>query len=157
MARFYVHLPGPFSVGFGGRRRRRRAARQSGGGGGGCLLLLLAIAGIGALLTVAFYAVVAVIAALAAWWVGCAVVGAVWWAVRMMLRPAGVDTAPWPSPMGVQFWPLRFTPKPPALTEIPAGWYIDPELGEGLRWWDGDRWTEHTAPEPDRRNLGPGP
>jgi hypothetical protein len=25
---------------------------------------------------------------------------------------------------------------------IPAGWYDDPS-GEGLRWWDGDQWTEH--------------
>jgi hypothetical protein len=25
---------------------------------------------------------------------------------------------------------------------IPAGWYDDPS-GEGLRWWDGNQWTEH--------------
>jgi hypothetical protein len=25
---------------------------------------------------------------------------------------------------------------------IPAGWYDDPS-GPGLRWWDGDAWTEH--------------
>jgi len=25
---------------------------------------------------------------------------------------------------------------------IPAGWYDDPS-GDGLRWWDGERWTEH--------------
>lgn len=30
----------------------------------------------------------------------------------------------------------------PGGSEIPAGWYDDPS-GEGLRWWDGERWTEH--------------
>jgi hypothetical protein len=25
---------------------------------------------------------------------------------------------------------------------IPAGWYDDPS-GQGLRWWDGEQWTEH--------------
>jgi hypothetical protein len=27
---------------------------------------------------------------------------------------------------------------------VPAGWYPDPG-GAGLRWWDGDGWTEHIA------------
>ena len=26
----------------------------------------------------------------------------------------------------------------------PAGWFPDPD-GRGLRWWDGERWTEHLA------------
>jgi len=30
----------------------------------------------------------------------------------------------------------------PGGSGIPAGWYDDPS-GEGLRWWDGERWTEH--------------
>jgi hypothetical protein len=30
----------------------------------------------------------------------------------------------------------------------PPGWYADPQ-GAGLRWWDGQRWTEHTSPPPD--------
>lgn len=30
----------------------------------------------------------------------------------------------------------------PGGSGIPAGWYDDPS-GEGLRWWDGDQWTEH--------------
>ncbi len=31
------------------------------------------------------------------------------------------------------------------------GWYQDPEGEEGiLRWWDGEGWTEHRQPRPDR-------
>jgi hypothetical protein len=30
----------------------------------------------------------------------------------------------------------------PGGSGIPAGWYDDPS-GGGLRWWDGERWTEH--------------
>jgi hypothetical protein len=30
----------------------------------------------------------------------------------------------------------------PGGSGIPAGWYDDPS-GDGLRWWDGDQWTEH--------------
>jgi hypothetical protein len=30
----------------------------------------------------------------------------------------------------------------PGGSGIPAGWYDDPS-GRGLRWWDGDAWTEH--------------
>ncbi len=30
----------------------------------------------------------------------------------------------------------------PGGSEIPAGWYDDPS-GAGLRWWDGEQWTEH--------------
>jgi hypothetical protein len=30
----------------------------------------------------------------------------------------------------------------PGGSGIPAGWYDDPS-GPGLRWWDGERWTEH--------------
>lgn len=27
----------------------------------------------------------------------------------------------------------------------PAGWFADPSGGQGWRWWDGQRWTEHTS------------
>jgi hypothetical protein len=28
------------------------------------------------------------------------------------------------------------------------GWYADPDGGGGQRWWDGERWSEHTIPPP---------
>ncbi len=28
----------------------------------------------------------------------------------------------------------------------PAGWYDDPTIGAGHRWWDGERWTDHIRP-----------
>lgn len=28
------------------------------------------------------------------------------------------------------------------------GWYVDPNVAAQLRWFDGERWTEHTAPMP---------
>lgn len=32
-------------------------------------------------------------------------------------------------------------------TNVPAGWYADPQgTPDLLRWWDGARWTEHTHP-----------
>jgi hypothetical protein len=31
-----------------------------------------------------------------------------------------------------------------------AGWYDDPERPGRLRWWDGERWSEHTRELPDR-------
>jgi hypothetical protein len=35
---------------------------------------------------------------------------------------------------------------PPPPTPVPAGWYPDPTTGQLQRYWDGTRWTEHTAP-----------
>jgi hypothetical protein len=37
--------------------------------------------------------------------------------------------------------------KPPRVgtpTMTPPGWYPDP-AGNGLRWWDGNNWAEHTT------------
>lgn len=35
-----------------------------------------------------------------------------------------------------------------APSRVPAGWYPDPlsPTGSERRWWDGEKWTEHTAP-----------
>ncbi|KQV24846.1 MULTISPECIES: DUF2510 domain-containing protein [unclassified Microcella] len=35
-----------------------------------------------------------------------------------------------------------------APSRVPAGWYPDPlsRTGSERRWWDGDKWTEYTAP-----------
>lgn len=40
--------------------------------------------------------------------------------------------------------PARSAPPPPPPT-VPAGWYPNP-TGPGQRYWDGQQWTEHTAP-----------
>jgi len=31
------------------------------------------------------------------------------------------------------------------MTNIPAGWYPDPEGGQAERWWDGTKWTNRTS------------
>lgn len=42
-------------------------------------------------------------------------------------------------------------PQPP-----PAGWYSDPDGASLLRWWDGERWTEHvSASEPPSEGQPP--
>lgn len=33
-----------------------------------------------------------------------------------------------------------------ADTSVPAGWYPNPEDEMSIRYWDGQGWTEHTAP-----------
>lgn len=33
------------------------------------------------------------------------------------------------------------------MTDIPAGWYDDPEHPTQFRYWDGERWTEHRSPK----------
>ncbi|WP_367281253.1 DUF2510 domain-containing protein [Demequina lignilytica] len=37
-------------------------------------------------------------------------------------------------------------PPPPPADAKPADWYADPKGEARLRYWDGARWTEHTAP-----------
>ena len=37
-------------------------------------------------------------------------------------------------------------PAPPAPLPA-AAWYPDPAIPATMRWWDGQRWTEHTAPQ----------
>ena len=31
---------------------------------------------------------------------------------------------------------------------VPAGWHSDPTVPGGQRWWDGEKWTDHTHPPP---------
>jgi hypothetical protein len=38
----------------------------------------------------------------------------------------------------------RKRPRVGAPTMTPPGWHPDP-AGNGLRWWDGNNWTEHTT------------
>lgn len=35
---------------------------------------------------------------------------------------------------------------------VPAGWYPDPNGLVGLRYWDGDNWTQAVAPTPESQN-----
>ena len=49
-----------------------------------------------------------------------------------------------PAPRGPVPPPGAYFP-PPAMVP-PPGWYADPEVPGGQRWWDGQRWTQHTAP-----------
>jgi hypothetical protein len=37
-------------------------------------------------------------------------------------------------------------PPPPSPTNTPANWYPDPQVPRQVRYWDGNQWTEHTAP-----------
>lgn len=50
-----------------------------------------------------------------------------------------------PKPSASQPTPV---PPPPPPPSIPAGWYPDAADAVLLRYWDGEQWTEHTAPRP---------
>lgn len=141
MPRLHVHLPGPFSVSFGGHRHRRYSYRSS-GGGTGCLGPFVVIMGVLLIASLAIYAVLIVAGFLLAWWTACSLVGLVMWSIDAIRNHS--RHRPWPVPLNVQFWPLRFTREEPT-PQIAAGWYPDPVYGEGLRWWDGERWTERLS------------
>ncbi len=40
---------------------------------------------------------------------------------------------------------MSVPPSTPSPQSPIAGWYSNPD-GMGLRWWDGERWTEHVHP-----------
>jgi hypothetical protein len=42
------------------------------------------------------------------------------------------------------------------MTDIPAGWYNDPEDATQLRYWDGLQWTDHRAPTPTHTDVAGG-
>lgn len=55
------------------------------------------------------------------------------------------------------------SPEPPAryraaVNEPQPGWYPDPAGSAGLRWWDGERWTDdtHAAGQPASGHAAPG-
>jgi hypothetical protein len=43
----------------------------------------------------------------------------------------------------------------PSPFQPPAGWYLDPEGLQVLRWWDGAQWTFHSQPLPAPRQESP--
>jgi len=66
----------------------------------------------------------------------------VWYlrSIRPDLRPKRVpttSTSPLPLAVGVAHGA--------SLPERPAAWYLDPSEVKRLRYWDGNRWTEHVA------------
>jgi hypothetical protein len=72
--------------------------------------------------------------------------------------PAPVPIAP--APIGT----TRYSSDAPSTADSatgmpPAAWYADPENPEGMRYWDGGRWTEHrtdylAAPAPKKASDG---
>jgi len=78
-------------------------------------------------------------------------------------EPAGWAVAPEaanPTPAVVTPEPAVVTPEPAVVTpapaaqqpaaqaatpSVPAGWYADPAGRFELRYWDGDKWTEHVS------------
>ncbi len=54
----------------------------------------------------------------------------------------GGSAAPQPAPAASTAQP----PPPPPPPGIPAGWYPDADNDTLLRYWDGQTWTDHTAP-----------
>jgi hypothetical protein len=63
------------------------------------------------------------------------------WASAGPAQPAVSEPGPAIAPA-----PLAVAASPPP--RAPAGWYADPTGGSGQRYWDGERWTEHTTPTP---------
>jgi hypothetical protein len=92
--------------------------------------------------------------------------GSRWTSSRMPRNPAvplegePLPPAPAPAPLPT----TRYSSDAPDRTEAasgvpPAAWYADPENPEGMRYWDGGRWTEHrtdyrAAPAPKKAGDG---
>jgi hypothetical protein len=69
-------------------------------------------------------------------------------------RLAGSDIRPLPWALAVVLFAIVFFPAylifrpPPPIAK--AGWYPNPDGGATRRYWDGQRWTEHTRPSRHR-------
>lgn len=50
------------------------------------------------------------------------------------------------APIEVNATPVPASPPAAVAPVIPAGWLADPTNSALMRYWDGNAWTEHTAP-----------
>lgn len=98
--------PISYSARLSGRRRRRarRASRSSAAGWGSFALVILALAVLAPVIAVAGAVGPFVLGALLLGWLILAALGFIVWIGE--IRRFG-RLAPWPVPMGSQFWPLR--------------------------------------------------
>jgi hypothetical protein len=74
-------------------------------------------------------------------WAAVDVILGIVWLVTRRREPAIVyvqQVAPQP--------PYSQAPPTPPSAQPPAAWYADPQNPAQLRWWDGQRFTEHTQP-----------
>jgi hypothetical protein len=77
---------------------------------------------------------------LVGWFVLCELVWIVGFPLYLLLRRRYVAlTAGTASEVRPDSSPADASP-----TRAPAAWYPDPGAPGGQRWWDGQRWTEHT-------------
>lgn len=57
------------------------------------------------------------------------------------------------APDGAAFCPTCASIMAPAPSGPPAGWYADPLVPGGQRYWDGGQWSPGTAPQPSTQPV----